>query len=725
MRRTFVFCLLIAASVLNAFAGATEDRSLFQAISSGDKAAVERALKYGANPNAKMMGGKTAVQLAEQKGLTDIVAILKQSGSSDVPSPAPVPKPEPVAKPVAAPAPAPAPAAVVPPVPAVQVKQKEAIEEKVAPPAPVVIENKPKPEPAPAAVLPAPVVAATPEPAPLRAAPPAASADLQKLLDQKILQNNYNAIVVDFLVGEGRNSLAPAQRKEALDQLVAALKAKTQVSKDDQLYTALGALTGMGMGAMNDDIISDAGSDVESSYASEYASWVNAAFKLVHAGYPEDAADFFEYGLQYIPYPGIKAQCVKGLAVARPGKAFDFLMSQTAAPGIEEQNVALRLLGWLAADPNLPDDKRQAIIDKLTEFSQGMLHASNYGAAIYGLDVAHDKGAIPALSRFKGGLGISSEDKRPALRSLLLTYGDTSVLDILRGMTKGGLMTLNNPWDNLYAATALIQYGDQNGFDWADRTLAKTKKGFMDAKDAPDQRPETVRILVKYGGEKGRAILAQNVDKYQDSNWLKTWIATGMLELGDKSKIDLVRASLSNPEWDYTAVRITEALAKHGDYSGLTALRQLIEKRPPQKSTGMAVLGALAGKKDNTAAEKRRLENLRIQIANALARINRPECVPLLKTLLLDEDPYVRSSAALALTEVTTPDALDGLRTAMEIDYGMVNKTSRNPEIYAHIARMAAMRFPGNPQTAEILNKAGSKPYPAVQFLSAVLRNGK
>lgn len=715
MKRIFVLCLLLAAPVLNAYAGAMEDRALFQAISSGDKTAVERALKYGANPNSKMMGGKTAVQLAEQKGLTDIVAILKQHGSADVPAAAPAPTPVPTPPPSAA---------VAPPVAQVPVKQKEATVEKVAPPAPVVVESKPKAEPTPA-VAPAPVAVATPEPAPLRSVPPAASADLQKLLDQKALQNDYNGIVVDFLVGEGRNSLAPAQRKEALDQLVAALKAKTQVSKDEQLFTALGALVGMGMGAMNDDVLSDAGSDVESSYASEYASWVNAAFKLVHAGYPEEAADFFEYGLQYIPYPGIKARCVKGLAVARPAKAFDFLMSQTAAPGIEEQNTALRLLGWLAADPNLPDDKRQAIIDKLTEFSQGMLHASHYGAAIYGLDIARDPRAIPALSRFKGGLGIASEDKRPALRSLLLTYDDKSVLDILRGMTKGGLMTLNNPWDNLYAATALIQYGDQNGLDWADRTLAKTKKGFMDAKDAPDQRPETVRILVKYAGEKGRAILAQNVDKYQDSNWLKTWIATGMLELGDTSKIDLVRASLNNPEWDYTAVRITEALARHGDYSGLTALRQLIEKRPPQKSTGMAILGALAGKKDNTKEEKRRLENLRIQIANALARINRPECVPLLQTLLLDEDPYVRSSAALALTEMTIPEALGGLMTGMDIDYGTVDGKSRNPEVQAHLARMAAMRFADNPQTAEIIRKAGSKPSPSVQFLGAVLQNRK
>lgn len=705
MRIVCALCLLLTASTLNVFAGASENRSLFQAVSKGDKAAVEMALKYGGDPNAKMMGGQTALGLAEQKGLTEIVELLKArapSGPAVEPAPAPAPEPEPQPK------------SVPEPQPVVQeVKKPEpVVEAKPAPRA----ESKPQPVAAPAPA---------PAPKPVAAKPakaPAASADLQRFLDEKALQNDYNGIVVDFLVGEGENALAPEQRKQALDQLVAGLQAQTKVTSDEQLYTALGALVGMGMGAAGSDVVSDAGADVESSYASEYASWVDAAFKLIHAGYKEQAADFFEYGLKYIPYPSLKADCVRGLAMARPEKAFDFLMAQTAAPGIEEQNTALRLLGWLAADKNLPDDKRQAIMDKLAEFSQGMMHASNYGAAIYGLDIANDKRAIPALSRFKGGLGVATEDKRPALRSLLLTYKDESVLDILRKQTKGGLMTLNDPWDNLFAARVLIQHGDATGFDWADATLAKTRKGFMDDKNAPDHRPEVVRILVKYGGEKGRGILAKNVDKYGDGDWLKTWIATGMLELGDKSKIELVRGALDNPEWDYTAVRITEALARHGDYSGLPVLQQLIEKRPPKKSAGMAVLGALAGQKDNTKEEKRRLENLRIQIANALARINRPDCVPLLTMLLSDEDSYVRSAAALALTELTIPQALDGLNAAMDVDYGTVNKRSRNPDVYAHVARLAAMRFPNDPRTAEIVGKAAAKPYPAVQFLAAVLQ---
>ena len=684
-----VFCLL---NLTPAFGGSAENRALFDAVSRNDRAAAERALKNGADANTKMMGGKTVGQFAEQRGFTDIVELLKQySGTTSNPVPAPTPV-------------------------SVQPAGGAVIVEAEVPP---VAEVK-APEPAAPAPTPAPTA-----PAAAAQPPPAASASLQDFLSKKVLVDNYNGIVVDYLVEEGKDALDPAQRKEALDQLVAGLKAKTQVSKDEQLTTALGALVGMGMGASESDVLSDAGTDVESSYASEYESWVDSAFQLVHAGYKDDAAAFFEYGLKYIPYPDIKARCVKGLAIARPETAYDFLMAQTKAPGEEEINSALRLLGYLAADKDLPDDKRQAIIDKLTEFSQGMLHSIYYYAAIAGLNTANDPRAVPALSRFKKGMGIGAMDRRAALRSLLLTYKDQTVIDILKGMTKGGLMTLNDPWDNLYAASLLVEAGNDAGFEWSKATLAKTKKGFMDSKDAPDHRPQVVRIMVLYGGEKGRAVLAEVVDKYGDDDWLKTWIATGMLELGDKSKIDLVRQSLQNPEWDYTAVRITEALAKHGDYSGLPILQQLIEKRPPKKSAGMALMGALAGQKDNTADENRRLADLRIQIANALARINRPDCVPLLSELLGDENMYVRSAAALALTELTTPAALDGLKKAMDVDYGMVGGHSRNPEVYAHVVRLAAMRFPSDPKTAEIIQAALLKDSPSVQFLAAVLSQAK
>ena len=79
------------------------------------------------------------------------------------------------------------------------------------------------------------------------------------------------------------------------------------------------------MGAAGNDIVSDAGSDVESGYANEWSDWITSAFNLIHAGYSEEAAAFFEFGIVHIPYAGLQARCVEGLALARPDQAYDFL----------------------------------------------------------------------------------------------------------------------------------------------------------------------------------------------------------------------------------------------------------------------------------------------------------------------------------------------------------------------------------------------------------------
>ncbi len=688
--------LLFFVSVA-AWAGREEDNALFSAVNQGDRAAAEKALKAGASPEARLMNGDTPLKIAERKGFADLVQLLGGGATPSTPATtsAPAPAPEPAV---------PAPSSMKP-------------VEPVAAPAP----KEPAAAPAPQAPAVAPAPPASPPAAKLQRPAGVAVPGLQPLLASKALAGEYNGIVVDFLVEEGQGMISAEQRRQALDQLVTSLKEKAHVTKDEQLTMSLGVLTGIGMGAARDDIVSDAGSDVESSYAKDWDDWIGAAFQLVHAGYKQEAADFFEFGMKHIPYPEMQARCVKGLAAARPDSAYAFLMAALKDPDEEKVNVALRLLGWLASDKELPKDKHDAIIEKLSEYSQGILHANAFRSAIYGLDVAGDPRAVPALSRFKKGFGISSEDKRAALRSLLLTYKDTDVIDILKGMTKGGLMTLNSPWDNFYAGSLLVEAGDETGFAWSQKQLEQVRKSFLSSDKDPELRPDIVRVLVKHGGARGGKVLAATVDLYRDDQWLKTWIAIGMLELGDKAKIDLVKKSLENPEWDYTSVRIVEALAKHGDYSGLPVLQELICKRPPKRSAGLQLLSALAGQKDTTKDENRRLADLRIQIAKALARIGRAEGVPLLQLLLKDENKYVRSTAAIALTELKIPEALDGLAQAVGTDYGAVGGRSRNPEVRAHVVRLAAMRFPADPRTATLLSAAAGSPHPSVRFLALAL----
>ncbi|MEW6366356.1 MAG: HEAT repeat domain-containing protein [Acidobacteriota bacterium] len=549
---------------------------------------------------------------------------------------------------------------------------------------------------------------------------PAAS-PIQKYLDSRVLDGTYNGVVVDYLLEEGKGTLTEAQRKQALDQLLAAMKAKARVTQGEQLTAALGNLVGVLMGAAGGDVAGEAGGEVQVSYANEWASWVDAAEKLLDAGYKEDAVSFFEFGMVNIPYDSLRGRCVMGLARAKPDEAYAILMNALKKPDIDLQNDVLRLLGHMAATDGLAKEQKDKIVETLIEYSKGITHSLNYGAAIYGLDVAGDPRAIPALSRFRKGFSVDELDRRAALRSLLLTYKEVSVVEDLTKKLKTGFTSTNKPADRFFSGVLLMEGGRKEGFDWALNELTPKKKGFFSSKeDDVDLRPSLVKALVRVGGEQARGVLAASVGLYKDDEWIKTWIAVGMLELGDTSGISLVKAALGKPDWDFTAVRISTALAKHGDFSGVEALKTLSVKKV-DTSAPTQIINILGGK--DTRPEKARLAELRRQIATALGQINQPSCVPVLIQLLGDEDVFVRSSAAFALTDMTVPAALDGLRAAIKVDYGVYNQNPRSPEIHAYVLRIGLRRFPREAGTKELLKLADASADPALRFMAMVARS--
>ena len=95
MKRIVLIGLLLAVAAPAALAGGSENRDLFQAISRGDRSGVESALRHGADPYAKMIDGRTAIDLAEQKDLTGIIGLLKAHTPEETPTPVPAaPKPD-------------------------------------------------------------------------------------------------------------------------------------------------------------------------------------------------------------------------------------------------------------------------------------------------------------------------------------------------------------------------------------------------------------------------------------------------------------------------------------------------------------------------------------------------------------------------------------------------------------------------------------------------------
>ena len=121
--------------------------------------------------------------------------------------------------------------------------------------------------------------------------------------------------------------------------------------------------------------------------------------------------------------------------------------------------------------------------------------------------------------------------------------------------------------------------------------------------------------------------------------------------------------------------------------------------------------------------EARELEDLRISIARSLADLDRKEGVTLLRMLLKDEDEYVRSAAALALTESSHAEAIDGLVEAIEVNYdGKDTKVTRNPNVHAHIVRFAGIRASGDERLGKVKATAGTSKHPDVQFIGGAVQ---
>lgn len=548
------------------------------------------------------------------------------------------------------------------------------------------------------------------------------------------IQGTNNGVFIDYLLEEGKSSLTSAQQKKALDQAVYALKQKTTVTKDEQLDAALTALVGTSMQLADDDIVSGAGGDVEqSAYGGQYKSWVDAAFSLLKAGYTDDAIAFFEYGIQYIPYSGLKARCMLGLAQAKPDETYDRLMKMVDSPDKDLKNEALILLGRLVGENRFKQNQKDKIIEVLIAHTEGAMNNIYYHAAIIGLDAAKDKRAIPAISSLKEGMMVNENVQRAALRSLLLTYKDDSVVPILTGMFDDSLLSTNDEYDRYYAGSVLIEGGRKEGFDWALNELQpkKSSSGFSfdnllsTGKDEKDLRGNIVGTLIRVGGEQSKKVLQDAYKAYNgEDELMKATIAIGLLELGDAEPIETVRAALKHEDWDFTAVNAAKALAKHGDFSGIPALAVLATKKPEKESGGMQILQMLSsdGGSDQKA-EERRIISLRRHIAINLGRIDHPEGVEILTGLLGDPSYNVRSSAAFGLADMNDPAALKGISMALKTDYGEDRqKESRNPEIWAFVFRSALSKFNKKKGIAEVIQIASSSSSPCVEFMAIMAK---
>jgi len=552
------------------------------------------------------------------------------------------------------------------------------------------------------------------------------------VLESGELRTAYNPVLLDFLLEEGKSRLPEAQRKEALDQLVTALKADVEITPEEQKTAALLAASAALAEAFGGNDARDLGSAAGDATYDVWRGWVDSALTLQRAGYAAEAEAFFEKCIEIYPYSDLRGRCAIGLAAGQPAEAVDRLMALTGSTDNSTIEAALRLLGRLAGTEGFPAESRKAVVDRLVEFTAGLKKATYGRAACDGLVASGDPAAVPTLQVLSKGM-MNADFYRCARRGLLLTYGDRSVVPLLEKQLKGGAFSTDEPWDRFFAATLLMEAGEESGYGWASEEFAKgAKKGgakgfmkkMMSTEKEVDFKPALVNSLVRIGGDRARRALAEAMASAERGSWIETWIAVGLLELGDTSHIELARSALGKPEWEFTTLRIATALARHDDLSGVPALEALYRKAAQglEPETAKAVVAFLGGAGDLYLADrgerKERLLRLRRQIADALATIDRPECTPVLVAMLGDTEESVRTSAAYALSRMGDASAADGLVAAIAVDYGMIASSSRNPVVHAHIVRSAAARHAGSAGTREVLERARQSQSAPVQLLA-------
>jgi len=557
-------------------------------------------------------------------------------------------------------------------------------------------------------------------------------ATVEEMLEAKALVDAYNPELLDYLLEEGRDALPPEQRQAALDQLVTALKQDIEITPEEQKAAALAA-AGAGLAQLlGGSDSAELGGVAQDATYQIWKGWVDSAYTLQRAGYEDESNAFFEKCVEIFPYSDLKGRCAIGLAMAKPDEAYQRLLALTNGNDNETIKAVLPLLGRLAGSEGFPAELRGQSIARLEEFTGGMKKATFGVAACRGLVATGDQGAVPTLTKLSKGM--MNVDFYPcSRRGLLITFDDRSVVPLLEKQLKGGAFSTTKPSERLFAASLLMEAGESSGFGFAAKELGKKKKkGFgkllKSSKDDVDLRPSLVTAAVRAGGDEAIKVLKNAMTTVEKGSWLETWIAVGLLELGDTSQIKLAKAALGNPEWAFTTVRVSTALAKNGDYDGIPALEKLYNDaaRGIEPDLGKATLAFLAGEGDQYQsgedAKKRRLIRLRQQIAAALAKIDQPAGVPILENVLDDSEPSVRISAAYGLARMDTPDAAGGMAKAMAADFGAFEGRSRNPVIHAHVVRRCMMKFGDGEAATAVAAAAEASAFSSVRFLSLCAR---
>jgi HEAT repeat protein len=609
----------------------------------------------------------------------------------------------------------------------------------------------------------------------------AAEDELGALLAARALERTRNPVVANFLLEEGAPLLRADEAATARRQLSAALRTQTDffaltmqgmakmrsLPSMRQAQEAAGAGGGLrravtmgvlGVGPATPMPQADqVEREMRQAMTDPWVRGIAAAQALERAGDVQGAARFYVNCLQLPKAEWVPAACLDGILGLGPERAEKVLVwmldnaeelswSAMAAgfgqagtgqagtgakdappePGVVQlRNSALSGLGALVGSGSLDVEARERAMGRLLAFAASTApHHELYRRGVAeGFGRARDPRGLAPLRRL-AAVRRDADVKQVALRGLAVGFADEAAVRQLRGELDD-----RDPEEQLRAAQALYELGDEAAFRWAVEVIGKRRT--TDAKK-PDIRALVVRDLVELGGERARGALAQALAEGPPNDWITAWLRVSLLELGDLAQLPAVEAALVKEDWAldprgfrsvWRAIRpLLQAVASTLASGGLAAPSALQQAKQAVQVVGNLVHGersrhlAKAGQREAVVAQ------LRWQTADALAVANPPGAARILEGMLASPDAATRLSAASALARLDQQEAMAGMLKAFTLDYGDEDGVPRTPEVRAALLRAALLRSPGDPRTAEMLALGSTDEDPAVRVVALVGR---
>jgi HEAT repeat protein len=594
-----------------------------------------------------------------------------------------------------------------------------------------------------------------------------------ELLASGELEQSDHPVGAEYFFAEGQLRLTDSERAAAREQLSTALTRQTNAiglmmqgvagifSSDSMQQMQEAGKNMLGPGAMVKGMLGIAPvappvdsrnlqAEMEQAMIDPWVRGIGAAEALVAAGEVNAAGTFYTSCLQMLQADWVPGACLEGLLDLGPQRAEKLLvwmlenaesasMTNVANWGLEApepdqhappdqgmvqlRSAALEGLGALVGAGALDAGGRERAMAALLSYGDGKAHQIYAHGAAAGLGRSRDPRAVAPLRKLAKRRG-DPDAKQAALHGLAVGFRDEAAIRQLRGELDD-----RDPEEQLRAAQALYELGDEAAFRWAVDVIGKRRS--TDTKKA-DIRAQVVRDLVELGGAPARQALERALAEGAGNDWLGAWIEVGLLELGDRTKLDRVEAALARTDWQldprgfrsiwraispFLQVAIGTVLTGGLGLASPTTLQQV-------KKATQLIGNFVAGERGRSLAKKSKLEaaiaQLRWQSADAIAASSPDRGGAILQRLLADEDAAVRLSAALALAQLDQPDAIAGLVAAFPLDFGAEGGVERTGAVRAALLRAALLRFPEDPRTGALLAAARQDPDAAVRFIALV-----